>query len=105
MMEDPRGRVIATQLIRSVSSICANEEGHGRGFGSENAYFQWIALGSAREARGWYYRGRRFLSPEVLRHRTQLLDEIIASLTLSSQAQRRRGRVRTRLLTPTSQIR
>ena len=96
MMKDPRGRVIATQLIRSVSSICANiEEGHGRGFGSENAYFQRVALGSAREARGWYYRGRRFLSPEVLHHRLQLLDEIIASLTRSSKTQRQRGRART----------
>jgi len=63
MMKDPRGRVIARQLVDSVGSICANiEEGHGRGFGKENAYFQRVALGSARESRGWYYRGRRFLS-------------------------------------------
>ncbi len=106
MMKDPRGRVIATQLIRSVSSICANlEEGHGRGFGAENAYFQRVALGSAREARGWYYRGRRFLSPEVLRHRFQLLDEIIASLVLSSQEQRQRGRAKTRLPVPVNRSR
>lgn len=106
MMKDPRGRVIATQLIRSVCSICANlEEGHGRGFGNENAYFQRVALGSAREARGWYYRGRRFLSPEVLRHRFQLLDEIIASLVLSSGEQRRRGRAKTRYPSPARQSR
>jgi four helix bundle protein len=81
--------VIAKQLIRSVGSICANiEEGHGRGFGKENAYFQRIALGSARESRGWYYRGRRFLKPKVFKHRTQLLDEIIAALVLSSTQQR-----------------
>jgi len=66
MMKDPRGKVIARQLVRSAGSICANiEEGHGRGFGKENAYLQRIALGSARESRGWYYRGRRFLSQEV----------------------------------------
>ncbi len=90
MIKDPRGRVIAKQLIRSVGSICANiEEGHERGFGKENAYFQRVALGSARESRGWYYRGRRFLSPEVFEHRVQLLDEIVAALVLSSDQQRR----------------
>jgi len=90
MMKDPRGRVIARQLVDSVGSICANiEEGHGRGFGKENAYFQRVALGSARESRGWYYRGRRFLSPKVFEHRTQLLDEIIAALVVSSGQQRR----------------
>ncbi|MDY7076505.1 MAG: four helix bundle protein [Chloroflexota bacterium] len=46
MMKDPRGRVIAKQLVGSVGSISANiEEGHGRGFGKENAYFQRVALG------------------------------------------------------------
>lgn len=90
MMKDPRGGVIAKQLIDSVGSICANvEEGHGRGFGKENAYFQRIALGSARESRGWYYRGRRFLDPEVFKHRIRLLDEIIAALVLSSGQQRK----------------
>jgi four helix bundle protein len=85
MIKDPRGRVIAKQLTRSVGSICANiEEGHGRGFGKENAYFQRVARGSARESRGRYYRGRRFLNPEALEHRTRLLDEIIAVLVLSS---------------------
>ena len=89
MMKDPRGRMVAQQLVDSVGSICANiEEGHGRGFGKENAYFQRVALGSARESRGWYYRGRRFLSPEVFEHRVQLLDEIIAALVLSSERQR-----------------
>jgi len=89
MMKDPRGKVIARQLVRSVGSICANiEEGHGRGFGKENAYFQRIALGSARESRGWYYRGRRSLVPAILEHRIQLLDEIIAALVLSSGQQR-----------------
>ncbi len=89
MIKDPRGKAIARQLIRSVGSICANiEEGHGRGFGKDNAYFQRIALGSARESRGWYYRGRRFLAPKVSEPRIRLLDEIIAALVLSSNQQR-----------------
>jgi len=96
MMKDLRGQVIAAQLTRSVCSICANlEEGHGRRFGTENAYFQRVALEFAREAREWYYRRRRFLSPEVLQHRLQLLGEIIASLILSSWEQRRRGQAKT----------
>jgi len=59
LMKDVRGRAIAEQVIRSGGSICANiEEGFGRGFGAEFAYFLRVALGSARETRGWYYRLR-----------------------------------------------
>ena len=90
MMKDARGRAVARQLVDSVGSICANiEEGHGRGYGKENAYFQRIALGSARESRGWYYRGRHLVDARVLEHRIRLLDEIIAALVLSSNQQRR----------------
>jgi four helix bundle protein len=90
MMKDGRGKVVAQQLIRSAGSICANiEEGHGRGFGKENAYFQRVALGSARESRGWYYRGRRFLGSDLLQQRIRLLDEVIAALVLASGQQRR----------------
>jgi four helix bundle protein len=89
LVKDHRGRAISHQLIRSTGSICANiEEGFGRGYGKEYAYFLRISMGSARESRGWYYRARRLLPPEVLSHRLPLLDEIIAMLAPNIQRQR-----------------
>ncbi|RME69402.1 MAG: four helix bundle protein, partial [Chloroflexi bacterium] len=79
---DYRGRAVVDQLIRSAGSICANiEEGTGRGFqGKEYTYYLRLALGSARETKGWYYRARQLLSPPILEHRLKLLDEIISLL-------------------------
>jgi len=81
LMKDRRGFAIADQLIRSAGSISANiEEGFGRGYGRDYARFLSIALGSARETRGWYYRGRKIFTSKVLDYRYLLLDEIIALL-------------------------
>jgi len=93
LMRDSRGRVVARQLIRSVGSISANiEEGFGRGIGGKQyIYFLKVALGSAREAQGWYYRGRRLLPPEVLSHRLALLEEIISLLVTMIRGQQRRS--------------
>ncbi|HEY4688725.1 MAG TPA: four helix bundle protein [Anaerolineae bacterium] len=91
MMKDVRGRAITEQIIRSAGSICANiEEGYGRGFGAEFAYFLRVSLGSARETRGWYYRACRLLPKEALQHRMQLLDEIIGGLVNAIDYQKRR---------------
>jgi four helix bundle protein len=74
------------QLIESAGSISANiEEGYGRGFGKDYARFLKTAIGSARETRGWYYRGRRLLSTEVLNHRLRLIGQIIALLVKTIQ--------------------
>lgn len=79
---DRRGRAIADQIIRSAGSIGANvEEGYGQGIGTKSyLYFLRVAIGSARETKGWYYRSHRLLSTEVLEHRLALLDEVIALL-------------------------
>ena len=90
LLKHELGKPIARQLIRSSGSIPANiEEGFGRGFGKDYARFLRIALGSARESRGWYYRGRRLLKAEVIKHRMSLLKTIIAGLVTMANQQRR----------------
>jgi len=49
-----------------------------------------IALGSARESRGWYFRGRYVLKSEVVEHRSKLIGTIIAGLITMSNQQRRK---------------
>jgi four helix bundle protein len=89
LLKDPRGRAVAQQLIRSAGSIGANiEEGYGRGYGKEYSYFLRVSMGSARESRGWYYRSRRLLPTDVMKHRMALLDEIIALIAPNIQRQR-----------------
>ena len=56
--------------------------------GNDRARFFEYALGSAREARDWYYKGRHVLGEEVFNHRSDYLTEII-KLLISMIAQQR----------------
>ena len=82
---DFRGKAVASQLIRSVGSIAANlEESFGRGVQTpDSRRILRIALGEAREARGWYLRSHHVLADEVVEERVALLDEIIRLLLTS----------------------
>jgi four helix bundle protein len=72
---------LADQLFRAVGSVGANiAEGYSRGTGKDQARFCEYALGSAREARGWYYQGRPVLIEQVAEHRMRLHTRLIRSL-------------------------
>lgn len=93
LMGDPRGRVIAAQLIEAAGSICANfEEGYGRGTTAEFVHRLRIATGEAREARGWYYRSRRFLPQDLVTRRAAEADEVIALLASTISGLEGRGK-------------
>ena len=89
LLHDPRGAEFAKQLIRSAGSISANvEEGYGREYGRDRDYFIRVALGSARETRGWYYRAHHLLPQAVIEHRLNLCSEIVALLITELDSQR-----------------
>ena len=81
LYRDHRTLSLSDQLYRSTGSISANiSEGYSRASGKDQARFYEYALGSAREARDWYFKGRHILSTEVTTHRLNLLAQIIRSL-------------------------
>jgi four helix bundle protein len=80
----PRCYRLVGQQVASADSICANiEEGFGRLSRNEYVRFLDIARGSSRETRGRYQRLHYWLSPDVIRDRMELIDEIIGILTSS----------------------
>ena len=80
---------LADQLYRAVCSVSGNiAEGYSRQSKKDQARFYEYALGSAREARNWYYHGRHVLSEAVAVHRMQLLTRIIRLLLTIIPAER-----------------
>lgn len=78
LCQDRRTLGLSDQLYRSAGSISANlAEGYSRGTGKDRARFYEYSLGSAREARDWYFKGRHILGQAVVEHRFKLVAEVI----------------------------
>lgn len=87
--QDRRTQRVADQLYRALGSISANlSEGYSRNTGRNRARFYSYSLGSARESRDWYYKGRHVLGEQVVEHRLQFLSEVIQLLLTMIPQQR-----------------
>ena len=94
LLADRRTIAIADQLVRAAGNISSNwSEGYSRGTGKDRARFYEYALGSAREARDWYYKSHEVLKPEVIVHRIDLSTQIVR-LTLKMVSNERRRNFR-----------
>ena len=81
----------ADQLYRAVNSVGANlAEGYSRSTGKDRALFYQYALGSARESRDWYYKGRHVLGEKIFQSRSKILVEILRLLLTMIPQQRGR---------------
>jgi four helix bundle protein len=81
LMKDKRTLGLSDQLYRAIGSIGANvAEGYSRGTGKDRARFYEYGLGSARESRDWFYKGRHVLGIKVAEHRIRLVSQIIRLL-------------------------
>jgi four helix bundle protein len=81
LAQDRRTLRLSDQLYRSTGSISANiAGGYSRAAKKEQARFYEDALGSARETRDRYYKGRHVLGGAVAAHRLSLVVQIIRQL-------------------------
>lgn len=81
LFSDGRTKQISSQLYRAIGSIGSNiAEGYSIGTGKNRARYYEYALGSAREARDWYFKCRQILDNEIINHRLLILTEIIKLL-------------------------
>lgn len=98
LMQDRRTLALSEQLYSALGSIGANiAEGYSRGTGRDRARFYEYALGSARESRDWYVKGRYVLGEEVVQQRLSLLTEVIRLLLTMVPQQRGRALRRERI--------
>ena len=94
LISDKRTLDLSDQLYRAIGSISANlAEGYSRNTGKDRARFYEYALGSGRESRDWYYKGRHVLREEVTSHRLclRLLTQVIRLLLTMVPQQRGHG--------------
>jgi len=81
LLRDRRTLSLADQLYRARGGISATiAEGYSRTTGKERARFYEDALGSAREARDHYFKGRFVLGLPVMEHRLKLLTQVVKLL-------------------------
>jgi four helix bundle protein len=89
LQQDRRTLNLSNQLYEALGSISANiAEGYSRGSNKEGAHFYEYALGSARESRDWYFKGRHVLDGKVITHRMSLLVQAIRLLETMIPQQR-----------------
>lgn len=89
LSQDKRTLGLSDQLYRALGSISANlAEGYSRGTGKDRARFYEYALGSARESRDWYHKGRHVLRKEVTSDRIHFLAQITRLLLTMVPQQR-----------------
>ena len=78
LAKDKRTIDISGQLYRATGKVSSSlAEGYSRGTGRDRARFYEDALGSVRESRDWYYKGRHILGAGVVTHRLDLCTDII----------------------------
>jgi four helix bundle protein len=89
LTQDKRTLSLADQLFAALGSVSSNiAEGYSRSSHKDQARFYEYALGSAREARNWYFQGRHVLGEPVSSRRLKLLTQIIRHLLNIIPAQR-----------------
>jgi four helix bundle protein len=89
LMSDRRTISLADQLYRALGGIGSQiAEGYSRGTGRDRARFYEYALGSTRESRDWYYKGRHVVGETVVAHRLNLLAQIARLLLVMIPDQR-----------------
>ena len=95
LLKDRRTWGIADQLYRASGNISSNiSEGYSRCTGKDRARFYEYSLGSSREARDWYYKGRHVLDPAVVSHRLELCTRIIRlTITMISNERKSNRRI------------
>ena len=70
LIRDPRGAVVAGQLMRSAASVAAQiAEGYGRRSAKDRVRYYEYALGSVGETRAWYITVRQAIGSDATESR------------------------------------